>query len=187
MNYKNIDKETFNFLDAISKSMVKRSKELKAKYMAEKRSAMPAPAQGLTVASLPGQLPTTASLPGQRPIAVSLPFIRPPPMAVSLQPPEPLDSRMSSSAQSGGLRRVSLHQMNGTTPLSVTTEPLSPRTVGSFANRGSTNESPRSFVMTCVPCLSPEVEDSSDTSSTASTEDEVDMANHDIIRLWMNA
>lgn len=184
-NYKNVDKETFNYLDAISKSMVKRSKELKAKYVAEQRHA---------VASLPAQRPTAASLPAQRPTMASLPIIRPPPVAAPMQLEGPLDFRVSS-AQSGQLRRVSLHQMNGTTPLSVTAEPLrqsragSPRaTVYSFAGGGFANEeSPRSFVMTCVPCINPSVVESSDASSTTSSEDEVNMANTDIIRMWMNA
>jgi len=173
-NYKNIDKEdkeTFNYLDAISKSMLKRSKELKAKYVAEQR-------------------PTPASLPMNRPPLSPLVVNRPPlsPLAVTVQLEEPLDYRVSC-AQSGGLQRASLHQMNGTASSSVTPGPFrqsvagSPQAVDSFSN-GSC----RSFVMTCVPCLSPTVvESSSDASSTTSSEDEVDIANHDIIRMWMNA
>ena len=214
-NYRTIDKETLNFLDAVAKSLLKRSREIKARcelkslprkilvpsfpnvtvaHVPPSRSS--APVSSIDVA-MPNRLEQTISI-TQSPVLQTSTISGLEKKAMSPQPEEAV-CRVPDFESGFETKNDALMTAKSRPVGTMQVDPRIVETMMLPADR------PRSFIMTCVPCRedsetsvgSPSSassvgsrSSSSSSSLSASLEDlstSADISDHDIIRMWMSA
>lgn len=198
-NYKTIDKETFNFIDAVAKSLLKRRREIKArgemKSLPPKTIIVPSfpnvDTASSTAVTMPNRLEHSKTI-TQELVHASTPLG----LEKKTTPPVKSVCRVSN-AKCGLETNYDVSIMVESRPVGkMQVDPENFKTIMLPADR------PRTFIMTCVPCCedsetsvgSPSSASSvcsrSSLPSPVSLEDlstSDDISDHDIVRMWMSA
>ena len=206
-NYKTIDKETFNFLEVVAQSLMKRSREIKARSRLKSLPRIilsPSPPTA-NVAHVPATSTSGSSAPDssmmnrlERKKSIS----RKP---VQTSTPSGLEEKTTPVQPVESVRRVSSFKHCSETQSDtsmVVKGPVEAVRMKPFETMMLPADRPRTFMMTCVPCREDSVTNvvppspassvcsSSSSRSLLSLEDlstSADICDYDIIRLWMSA
>lgn len=145
-NYKTIDKETFNFIDAVAKSLLKRRREIKArgemKSLPPKTIIVPSfpnvDTASSTAVTMPNRLEHSKTI-TQEPVHASTP------LGLEKKTTPPVKSVCRVSNAKCGL------ETNYDVSIMVESRPVGKMRVDP-ENFKTTTDRPRTFIMTCVPC-----------------------------------
>ncbi|EJK46069.1 hypothetical protein THAOC_35284 [Thalassiosira oceanica] len=163
-NYKTIDKETYDFLDAVAKSLLKRSREIKARgelkslprkiivpsspnvkvaHVQASLKMSSVPVASMTVA-MPNRLEQTKSI-SPKPVQASSPSR----LDKKKPPPQPVEAvrRVSNNFEHGLETKNNVSMVAKSRP--VGTMQVDPRIIETMMLPA---ERPRTFIMTCMPC-----------------------------------